>query len=923
MTILFAPAALAARRTLAAGLMAPLADSLEADLARLLPGGEVHVPDDKARLTREGGRCRHDGSLLLFDPTSPRSHRCPRCGREYREEADYRWWVMGYQLWLTERAVHAAALWALRGDVRHLRLFEAIGTAYAERYLTYPNQDNVLGPTRPFFSTYLESIWLLQLCVALDLVETTGAGGSIGGILRDRLIEPSVALIASFDEGLSNRQTWNDAALAAAGALLQRPALLDAAFAGRSGLGMHLEHGLLADGTWYEGENYHLFAHRALWYLVTQAELAGAMPPPDRVRRFETGFVAPWLTALPDFTFPARRDAPYGVSLRQWRIAESCELGLARTPDEPRLVAAAAQLYRADASTGDVGRWCSTGEAERNVPGVRLTRADLGWKSLLFARERIPADQAPPPASVLLAGQGFGVLRRGNGRVYVALDYGTPGGGHGHPDRLNLWLVNGERHVLEDVGTGSYVERSLHWYRSTLAHNAPLVDGRSQRRMPGTLRAWDEHGDFGWIVADAEPAEGVLLRRAVVAAPGYLIDDLHWDAQDAVLLDLPLHVEAVMAGAVSWADVPLRGGRGTEDGFDFVDSSRRAAYAGPLHLLADGAEAWISTPDGAELWQCRAPGPPGQAARTFFLIRSRGRTGRIVSVWSWDRAVRAAAREEDALVVDTVDGIHRHNGSAGGFWTVQIQAGALRRVVTLRGASAGRTPAVPGERRRPPRDATTIPLLSGPPERIGELSTRPGAGSLRYRLGRTHYRRSEPAWAEAGAPEALVSFGATSTDLWIEVSVRKAALTFTPAIAANPLDNEHPDTNSDGVQLHVVSRALAEHPGAIGTWLLVPEPGGKHVRVTARGDAPAVDGVTASWRPTRTGYQVLARVPRALLGAPTVREFALDVIVNETAPGRERRRGQLVLSGTRDEWVYLRGDRQDPSRLLPMRIADE
>ena len=35
----------------------------------------------------------------------------------------------------------------------------------------YPNKDNVLGPTRLFFSTYLESIWLLQLVVALDLLE--------------------------------------------------------------------------------------------------------------------------------------------------------------------------------------------------------------------------------------------------------------------------------------------------------------------------------------------------------------------------------------------------------------------------------------------------------------------------------------------------------------------------------------------------------------------------------------------------------------------------------------------------------------------------------------------------------------------------------------------------------------------------------
>jgi hypothetical protein len=42
----------------------------------------------------------------------------------------------------------------------------------------------------------------------------------------------------------------------------------------------------------------------------------------------------------------------------------------------------------------------------------------------------------------------------------------------------------------------------------------------------------------------------------------------------------------------------------------------------------------------------------------------------------------------------------------------------------------------------------------------------------------------------------------------------------------------------------------------------------------------------------------------------------LDVLVNETVPGRERRRGQLVLSGGRGEFVYLRGDRHDPTSAL-------
>jgi hypothetical protein len=109
------------------------------------------------------------------------------------------------------------------------------------------------------------------------------------------------------------------------------------------------------------------------------------------------------------------------------------------------------------------------------------------------------------------------VFRRDEGKAYVALDYGHSGGGHGHPDRLNVLLADGETRWLDDYGTGSYVDPSLHWYRSTLAHNAPLVGAKSQLRADGTLVAYDERGAAGWIVATADGiAPDVRIRRTLV-----------------------------------------------------------------------------------------------------------------------------------------------------------------------------------------------------------------------------------------------------------------------------------------------------------------------------------------------------------------------------------------------------------------------
>lgn len=928
--MLIGSATLDERRRLAGAELAPLADSLARDLERLALTRDIYVPTTKARLTRAGGRCPRCGGMLEFDPYSPTRHRCARCQADVAGEEHDLMWVMWYQLWLAERAVHAAALYAVRGDPIHRALAERILGRYAELYLTYPNRDNVLGPTRVFFSTYLESIWTLQLACALDLLESGEPAVTLGPAVRERVLAPSAALIAQYDEGQSNRQIWNNVALLAAARLLGDQGAADQAVRGPSGLHAHLHRGLLADGTWYEGENYHLFAHRGLWFGVTIAERAGFDLPEALRARYRRAFETPFLTALPDFTFPSRRDSQYRVSLRQWRIAESCELGLAQG-SSPILTAALHELYRADVAHGATGRAVSTAEAERNVPASGLTRADLGWKSLLFARESVAAVAGNHAAaqSVLFPEQGFAILRRDAGRTYVALDYGESGGGHGHPDRLNLWLVIGEARILEDVGTGSYVDPSLHWYRSTLAHNAPFAVGRSQPRADGELLGYDEHGDFGWTLARAVLAPNVEAGRAVVVATDYLIDELLWTGQPDVFIDLPYHIAGGTASLPLTA-APISGGNGLEDGFDSISGSARSAPVTEATVAGrvSGIDVtmWLRADAPFELWRLRGPGPPNEAPREFFLLRSAGESGagRFRVAIAWTGAVSNVASEEDALVVTRRDGTTHSHLRREDKWHITVEApGEKSRTVTL-------TPARPTRARQrplytPPSLMSLMPSIDVP--RVARIDVEPGdlAASQKsgMRLGLAHYRRSEQSWDEAGRPQATIAIAATASDLYIDISVAKQPVAFAAARAVNPLDNEHPDINSDGVQLYLAGRDASSEP-TVWSWLLVPEVSAPNVRITWRdtsngSQAPAL---TARWRPTRSGYAMLVTAPLAAFVHEGV--FYGDVIINEMppAPERERRRGQLVLSGGRGEWIYLRGDRQDPSRFLRFVIAD-
>jgi hypothetical protein len=919
-TVLLHGADLEARRHAAMGPLRDLADSLARDLEPVL-ARDLFVPPEKARMTRRGGRCENDGTLLEFDPWSPRVHRCPACGAVFDDETHYRWWIMWYQLWLAERAVHAATLFARRGAPRHAELATSVLGAYTDRYLAYPNTDNVLGPTRVFFSTYLESIWLLQLIVALDLLEIANApaAAALGARARERLVDPSARLIASYDEGLSNRQVWNNAALLGASRLLHRR-VDESALRGPSGLLRHLTSGLLGDGTWYEGENYHLFAHRGLWYGVTIATTAGVGIDPALVARFDEAFATPFITALPDFTFPSRRDSQYRVSLRQWRFAELAELGFARRPSDDRLSGALATLYDGSVARGDTGRAQSTAEAERNTPAVGLDRSDLGWRSLLFASPTLPPLAASRPRSALLAEQGYAILRRDSGALYAALDYGHSGAGHGHPDRLNFVLVNGTDRWLDDVGTGSYVDPSLHWYRSTLAHNAPLVDGHSQERVHGVLVAYDEHGDAGWVRAAVDGvAPGIRFERAIVAMPEYVIDELTWQADREVQVDLPFHADGELAGVGPWSSADPRGGTGNEDGFRFLTGGETATPHGDVRLHArlggSTATARVIVDHESAWWRATAYGPPGSGPRRFHFVRVLGSRGRILTVWDVHGSVRSVERLGDGVVVH-VSGAERHEHHSGRErWRVSVRGRGGASTIELGGTVHARS-----------SDAPRAPLRGQPFVIPVAPSSEPAARALTFDLGEQQYRRSEHAWAEAAKPAATVSLWADDHELVIVVDVRKTDIHFAPRRNDNPLDNEHPDTNSDGVQLHlIVPGVLATAPDKRRprelTWLMVPEPERPEVRVTARASDGAAPAIRAAWQQTPQGYSMRIAVPLADLGVDDSNPFKLGLVVNDMAAGRERRRGQLVLGGRSGEFVYLRGDRLAADELLDVLIA--
>jgi hypothetical protein len=863
------------------------------------------IPRMKALLSVDGGFCPDDGTVLDFDPWSPHDHRCPRCGRSFRGERHDRSWARFQHLWLAEQAATLASLAALTGHEGAAEQASSILGEYAESYFEFPNRDNVLGPSRLFFSTYLESIWIANVLAAATLLREAGLAdeSTIAGV--NAVADEAANLIGEFDEGLSNRQTWHNAALAAIAVWFEDEELATRIVEGPTGIVAQMLQGFREDGMWYEGENYHLFALRGQLLALGWASGAGADLLADQALadRLASALRAPAITALPDLTFPARKDSRFGVSLAQPMYLELWEVGLARLGEKSSdLWGWLRSLYRAPAPRAAAFD-SYLHEAGLPAPTSSRTRRDLSWWALLEMAPDIP-DAAPAwdPGSTLLDSQGLAILRDG-GR-YASLECGLYGGGHGHPDRLHLTLHAAGCHWLADPGTGSYVNRDLFWYRSTLAHNAPRLDGVNQPSVDAWCGAFDVQGTWSW--ARGSFAE---LARTLVAGPSYLLDVLELSGTIDRMLELPWHlageVEVVSPG--SWVADELADEfvSGTERmdvpaGSPVTLRARKGEGSLTLHLLFDG-----------DLLRATGPGRPGGGGperMTFYLARVRARNARLIAVLdtSTPPRVRAVTADGPAILVETVAGTDQHLQTTEG-WEVSGQDG----VVHLGGARRQRAetrPLIDFDRATPPHAVAAH--LREPPALDGGLGDfdRIEPFLLDHE---DQYRRSEEAYSGPEDFSATAYMGWDSDAVYLGVDVVKADVVYRAAdVPPLRLDNEPDDIHSDGLQLYFRPDA----DGPTYGFLVVPadDEGGIRVHIAA-GCSGDPGMVTGAWRPTESGYAMTLAVALPDWSGRPRDQIDFDLIVNEMLPDRTRRVGQLVWTGG-GGWVYLRGDRHPVDR---------
>jgi len=174
------------------------------------------------------------------------------------------------------------------------------------------------------------------------------------------------------------------------------------------------------------------------------------------------------------------------------------------------------------------------------------------------------------------------------------------------------------------------------------------------------------------------------------------------------------------------------------------------------------------------------------------------------------------------------------------------------------------------------------------------------------------YRRSEEPYAgpDEFSATAVVNWSDEALYLAVEV-VKPEVVARDPAAPPLLLDNEPDEIHADGIQVYL--RLPPDE--VVHGYLVVPATKDRRL-ITRRvsGGALPEGEVRGCWEPIESGYRMTVAISPPHWGPfRPGDEIGFDLLVNQMLPDRMRRAGQLVWTGG-GGWVWLRGDRQDPSR---------
>jgi hypothetical protein len=337
-----------------------------------------------------------------------------------------------------------------------------------------------------------ESIWLIDMTFAYDLVRGSGALSSADRthIEQDMLMPSAATVVRGHKEPTNNIQSWINGAQAAVGFELGDKALIDEAIDGPLGFRYQMRN-YVHEGFWIEGAwGYQFYAMRPLTATAEMARRHG-IDLWKQEPALASMFLSPLGVTLPDGRLPAFNDSE---EVNLYADAPVYELAYENTHDPTLLTVL------------------------DNAP--RTSK-----ESLLFGAATLPEAKKSLLKSAVFPDAGYATLRAKNNDLGIIMKFGPHGGGHGHYDKLGEIVYAEGRTQAVDPGTQLY-GMALHkeWDQMSVAHNTITADELRQDEATGKLIAWADEDGCTAVTASAGPVyKFANLARSILVANEYAL----------------------------------------------------------------------------------------------------------------------------------------------------------------------------------------------------------------------------------------------------------------------------------------------------------------------------------------------------------------------------------------------------------------
>jgi hypothetical protein len=489
--------------------------------------------------------CKECGTHLAF---TEGKHLCPHCGKEY-SGWPYNEVIAGRKHRSNLAAVETLGwAYALTGEEAYAEYAKALLIQYAEAYTSYPFHDYQGGTlprgARLLAQTLDESTAIIGTVAGYDLVYASPAWTDADRRkVEDRFFREVAKTIQRNDMGVSNWQSWHNAALSSIGYCLGDEQLVSDAIDGKSGFRFQMKNSVLKDGFWYEGSpSYHFYSLDALRWTALGAQRAGT----DLVNidAFRAMFLAPTRYLFPDFTFPTVNDSDrFPIS----NFSGLYEIAYAWYGDPVYAMAAA--------------------------KGKRDSIEALFWGA-----DSLPVEKSGSFWQAVSDSPGVGgaILTQGEPPLSCHIHYGPHGGYHGHPDKLALIVFARGEVIAPDPSRVAYASPLQEgWYKTTLAHNTLVVDRKNQKPAKARSVRFFAADRLSAVQAECPGAyPGVDLIRTTTVTPGYLLDLFIAKSDSPHVYDLPFHFDGELKNALETAPcAPL----GDQNGYQYLEEISSAS----------------------------------------------------------------------------------------------------------------------------------------------------------------------------------------------------------------------------------------------------------------------------------------------------------------------------------------------------------